>query len=445
MNEGDIMLQRCGLICRAAVIAGLCFRTAQCDGWQFERQTVHDRTGWSTECCVADIDGDGKMDLFCARTGVNRWYKNLGGDRPQWQESGDVVGGDWMGWWHGDFDGDGDIDLVGSSKGTAKTHAWFENTNGSGSAWAQHNIFTPGDRSDNMRTYDFDGDGRDDIVANLYNGSAVYYIQAGEWSPHKIGGGSTGLNLYDIDNDGDMDVLVNNQWLENPGNPSQQSWPSHRIDAGYSDTKIAAGDFSGDGRADVVLAGEPDGNGMYWYEAPEDPNSDNWPKHTLQASYRGVHSLQVADFDGDGDADIFAAEMHVRGEHRVAIFENADGAGGAWTEHIIDNGGTHNAALADVNGDGTIDIVGKNYDGANPLYVWYNTLDIATDARTTRGRTAVASATRPRQEAPAVFSILGRRLGCEHGDEAGQVLVDRYGQVGQAETRIPVQRQHRSH
>jgi len=59
--------------------------------------------------------------------------------------------------------------------------------------------------------------------------------------------------------------------------------------------------------------------------------------------------------------------------YRVTIFENADGKGGKWIERIIATTGSHNALVADINGDGMPDIVGCNFAEAdNPLEVWYN-------------------------------------------------------------------------
>jgi hypothetical protein len=111
----------------------------------------------------------------------------------------------------------------------------------------------------------------------------------------------------------------------------------------------------------------------------------SWQKHQIagDSTYSSLHSLRFADFDLDGDMDIFTAEMHMSGyikqvePHKVTIFENVDIGTNSWHEHIIATTGSHNARVGDVNGDGYPDIIGSNWNNRLPDYplqadMWLN-------------------------------------------------------------------------
>ena len=93
------------------------------------------------------------------------------------------------------------------------------------------------------------------------------------------------------------------------------------------------------------------------------------PESAARASSRADHSNQLgpeflADFDGDGDPDIFTVEMEaIPGARppRWVIWENVDDKSATLTERVIFDGnlGGHEAVAADVDGDGDIDLCAK--------------------------------------------------------------------------------------
>ena len=126
-------------------------------------------------------------------------------------------------------------------------------------------------------------------------------------------------------------------------------------------------DMDGDGDLDIVH-GESDffdGAQIQWTENV-DGKGGNWRARPLplpEDSTGDFHSVAAHDFDGDGDIDLFAAESEwLANRARWFLWENLDGKGGRFERHLILEGlGAHNAVAADMDGDGDIDIVNKEF------------------------------------------------------------------------------------
>ena len=95
----------------------------------------------------------------------------------------------------------------------------------------------------------------------------------------------------------------------------------------------------------------------------------DWTEHTIEDGIEAVtHSLQVADMDGDGDADVMTAEMHQSVDpDEVRVYLNEDGVGNEWSKIVVDTSGSHYADLIDVEPDGDYDIFGADHDGTNQI------------------------------------------------------------------------------
>ena len=129
---------------------------------------------------------------------------------------------------------------------------------------------------------------------------------------------------------------------------------------------VALGDVDGDGLVDVFLARTEGGSALY-------RNLGGWKfediteRAGLSAPNRYATGAVFADFDGDGDLDLIL--LATLGPD--VVFRN-DGHG-HFTEHGADLGldasakGSTTAALADVDGDGDLDLYVANYKPYTPM------------------------------------------------------------------------------
>jgi hypothetical protein len=176
------------------------------------------------------------------------------------------------------------------------------------------------------------------------------------------------LSAGDIDRDGDQDLLLGTVWLRNDGG----NWtPLTLHETAEEPDRNRLADINRDGRLDAVVGYET-GSGMgtlAWYEQPADPET-LWPEHAIAGIVHPM-SLDVADMDGDGDVDVAAGEHNLSdpASARLFVFENLDGMGGDWDDHLVFTGDEHHdgARLSDMDGDGDLDIISLGWSHGRVL------------------------------------------------------------------------------
>lgn len=122
-------------------------------------------------------------------------------------------------------------------------------------------------------------------------------------------------------------------------------------------------DVDGDGDLDYIGAQYMPGN-VFWLETPADPTVGPWKTRVVDDQINGVHGLLKGDVDGDGKFDLLANSAQPVGpfpESAVWLKVPADPhAAASWERHVFAvrdaPGLSHYLGFGDVDGDGRPDI-----------------------------------------------------------------------------------------
>ncbi len=271
-----------------------------------------------------DYDNDGDLDLAVSLgTGEVRLYRNDNGvltsvgaaaGMPQ-AGSHELRGLSW-----GDYDGDGDIDLLGGSTPTDKLTKVMRNDGGTFTdVAAEIGLTIPGRSARQTNWVDYDNDGDLDVYSADRSGDNKLFRNDGSKFTHVfVGVGPTdprptvGACWLDTDNDGDLDLFLANQ-----SGAADALWRNDKtafVDiaaqlgmAGPPRTKAeggvgcAVGDYDNDGHLDIFVPNY--GHNQLYRNNGNGTFTDVAAKVGLAVENHAVGS-DWGDYDNDGDLDL---------------------------------------------------------------------------------------------------------------------------------------------
>jgi len=343
-----------------------------------------------TASLILDIDKDGLNDFIIGSrvTGPSLlWYRQSNNTWKKYIIDNTFLPIEAGGAYH-DIDRDGDLDIVFGGDWQSNKVWWWENPfpkYDSTTPWTRHEIKNSGANKHHDQIFgDFDSDGEDELVFWNQNANKLFIVDIPSdpittqpWSYTEIWSGGThaeGLSKGDIDNDGKIDLLGGGRWFKHI---SGTDYTAYLIDDQQKESRIAVGDLKMGGLLEVVMV-PGDGVGrLKWYECTGEPTEPScWEGHDLLGfDVDHGHSLAIADFNSDGNLDIFVGEMRLDSgnpDAKMWIFLG-NGNGNFQTQLISEGIGNHESKVGDLNGDGHIDILSKPYNWNTPrIDIWQN-------------------------------------------------------------------------
>lgn len=287
----------------------------------------HPITGSQTQANIdlapRDIDGDGVVDLAVASDfkleeptrGKLQWLRRTNDVHRDWQlfPIADVPSIHRIRW--ADVDGEGRKVLVAapllgraagrpSREGVGARLSFFRvPPDPARDRWTESLIDNQLHVIHGLLVYDFDGDGRDDLLTASFEGVHLFQPRG------------SGKNL---------------------------SWVKKRLAAGAQDpnrpaagaSEVQVGRLVNGGRYLATI--EPwHGDTVVVYTKPEH-DGDLWVRHVIATGLEAGHALAVLDVDGDGSEEIVAGYRGNKGG--VVLFRAADHSGTRWDRYVIDDG-----------------------------------------------------------------------------------------------------------
>ncbi len=280
-----------------------------------------------------------------------------------------------------DIDGDGKKDII-ITEDISRKIAIYRNTSTPGNFSfedkKEYGTFT---YPVNVAAGDIDGDGKPDLLVtnnqdqtvsvfrNTTTGNIISLAAPVNFS---TGEAPYGIAAQDVDGDGKADMIVGNQYSNSVSVFLNTSTVQNIAFAAKTDFTtgsqpygIGVADVDGDGKADIITANLDTTTISVLRNTSSVGNTTFAAKEDVDIK-GGANAVAVGDIDGDGKPDIAVSNSSVY----MAVIKNTSTAGLLSFQPVVQyqlNGSANCIALADINRDGTPDIITGQFQSVSVL------------------------------------------------------------------------------
>lgn len=314
---------------------------------------------------VGDFNGDGNRDLVVAGYNGHRIHIMAGSGNGSLSLTNTYTTGTYpVSVVTGDFNADGKLDLATANSGSSNASVLIGNGNGTFIAAVP---YATGSNPQSVAVGDFNGDGKSDLVAANGGGGVSLLVGNGDGTfigatSHAFGANPKAVAAGDFNADGKLDLAVahvaGSLVAVRLGNGDGTFAPKVDYFAGSVPDAVAAGDLNNDGRADLAVSNEVS-NDVSVMIANANGTFGATVNYAAGATPRHV---AMVDVNGDGWMDLVVASS---GANAVSILRNnGNGTFAAATSNAVGSE-PFSVAAGDFTGDGRPELVTANWVGTN--------------------------------------------------------------------------------